>query len=660
MRLPGAIFLFLCGFYLLTMSGHTYSPDEETMLAVTRGLIERRDVAVVVEDGAPIAALRPGRDGGRYSPYGVLPSLLAVPLHLLGSLVAPAGPPADYATRFAVTALNAPLTAATAALLAWWALRLGATRAWATALALLYGLATLAWPYARTFFSEPLAALLILAAAERADAARRLPPGAPARLWALFLSGLAIGLVLPTRIAAGVALPVIALYVLWLAWNAEAGPATVTAPAPVVGTTEQTRAVYALRAMVTWASGLLPGLALLVWYNLARFGTPIASGYASEGSLFTTPLLEGLYGLLLSPGKSVFLYAPALLLALPGGLALWRRGARATVVLVSGLFLSHLVLYACWGEWHGGGVWGPRFLLPVVAPLMALAAGVGTVGAARWRLAAATLLGLAGLAGNLGGVLFNFSTYVVLTPLAERVYTLNGSPLVAHWRLLSERWSRYGAAPPACWLGDGLYASEDPAGAPLPRRTGATGMLRCAIPRGARLNLTLDDRRPPTAPASALGLLLNKQSLGHLPEGQQRVYALLLAPGEGRLEIVARPWNPLAVGFSERDDALGPQVVSLSGVTDGTTPVAVVDTAVAPLPLRARPRWAWYYDPPNQHLVDHWIWYLPRSELTGGRVWLVGGLVGGLGVGCVVAGAWLMLRPVLSAVRAAAPSQTLP
>ncbi|MCX7790773.1 MAG: hypothetical protein N2378_09055, partial [Chloroflexaceae bacterium] len=105
MRLPGAIFLLLCGFYLLTMSGHTYSPDEETMLAVTRGLIERRDVAVVVEDGAPVAALRPGRDGGRYSPYGVLPSLLAVPLHLLGNLVAPAGPPADYATRFAVTAL---------------------------------------------------------------------------------------------------------------------------------------------------------------------------------------------------------------------------------------------------------------------------------------------------------------------------------------------------------------------------------------------------------------------------------------------------------------------------------------------------------------------------------------------------------------------------
>ncbi|MCX7792264.1 MAG: hypothetical protein N2378_16645, partial [Chloroflexaceae bacterium] len=528
--------------------------------------------------------------------------------------------------------LNAPLTAATAALLAWWAVQLGATGAWATALALLYGLATLAWPYARTFFSEPLAALLILLAAERADAARRLPAGAPTQRRALFFSGLAGGLVLPTRIAAGVALPVIGLYVLRVAWK---GRAETT----VMGV-KQPSFVWPI---VAWVGGLLPGLGLLLWYNLARFGTPIASGYASEGSLFTTPLLEGLYGLLFSPGKSVFLYAPALLLALPGGLILWRRGARAPVVLAGGLFLSHLLLYACWGEWHGGGVWGPRFLLPVVAPLLALAAGIGTTGATRWRPVAVALLGLAGLAANLGGVLFNFSTYVVLAPLHERVHTLSGSALVAHWRLLGERWSRYGAAPPVCWLGDGLYATEDPAGAPLPRRTGPIGALRCALPRGARLRLTLDDRRPPSAPPSALRLLLNGRSLGSVPEGQQRVYILLLAPGPARLKIEARPWNPLAVGFSERDDPLGPQVVSLNGVGKDGAPVVVADTAVAPVPVRPRPRWAWYYDPPNQHLVDHWAWYLPRSELAGGRAWLAGGLVTGLGAGLAVAGARLLV-----------------
>lgn len=96
------------------------------------------------------------------------------------------------------------------------------------------------------------------------------------------------------------------------------------------------------------------------------------------------------------------------------------------------------------------------------------------------------------------------------------------------------------------------------------------------------------------------------------------------------------------MGFSDRDDPLGPQVVRLNGVVEDGAPVAVADTAVAPVPARPRPRWAWYYDPPNQHLVDHWAWYLPRSEFAGSRAWLWGGLVTGLGAGLVGSGARLL------------------
>jgi len=226
MRLPMAVFLILSGFYLLTMSGHTYSSDEETMLAVTRGLIERGDVAIVVEDGAPVSALRPGRDGRVYSPYGVLPSLLAIPLHLLGTLIAPSGLQADYASRFTTTMLNCLLTAATCAILVQWTQQLGATGKWALTLAFLYGLATFAWTYARTFFSEPLAALLILGATERAWSAFRVnSPGAQQKT--LFVSGLLAGLLPATRIAAAIALPVIGLYVLWetlKTWSAKHEP----------------------------------------------------------------------------------------------------------------------------------------------------------------------------------------------------------------------------------------------------------------------------------------------------------------------------------------------------------------------------------------------------------------------------------------------------
>lgn len=660
---PLAVFLLLCGIYLLTISGHTYSADEETMLAVTRSLLARGSVAIEAPADAPLAALRPGVEGGRYSPYGILPSLLALPLHALGGLASPLGAPAaDYASRFAVTALNGPLTAATAALLAAWALRLGAARGWAVALALLYGLATFAWPYTRTFFSEPLAALLIMLAAERADAAAR--QNDPARRTrALLVAGLACGLLLATRIAAGVAVPVIGLYVLWICWQQRGAGIAPRASSSV------------LRSTFPWLLGLLPGLALVVWYNLARFGTVLATGYASEGALFTTPLAEGLYGLLLSPGKSVLLYAPALLLALPGGVALWRRGERPVVLLALGLFLSHLLLYAQWGEWAGGGVWGPRFLLPVVAPLLLLGAGWGATqdqgqrtkdeaqasgraarGVARitpdklrvsptsvpgpWSLVLG--LGLLGFAGNLGGLLLHPGTYVVTTPADERIYTVQGSPLLAHWRLLGERWGRAGAPAPVCRLGDGLFASESVEGAVLPRRTGGMGELRCVVQGGARVQFALDDRRPPAAPPSELRLLVDGRPIGAPPPGQLRVYSLLLAPGATGLEVAARTWNPLAVGFSERDDELGPQLAALQGRTaDGAT-VAVVDTAVAPLPARPGPRWAWYYDPPNQHLADHWAWHLPRSELAGPAAWLLGALIVVLGGGCLAAGARLM------------------
>ena len=644
MRLPMAVFLILSGFYLLTMSGHTYSSDEETMLAVTRGLIERGDVAVVVEDGAPVSALRPGRDGRVYSPYGILPSLLAIPLHLLGTLIAPSGLQADYASRFTATMLNSLLTAVTCAILVQWTQRLGATDGWALMLAFLYGLATFAWTYARTFFSEPLAALLILGATERAWSAFRVnSPGAQHKT--LFISGLLAGLLPATRIAAAIAIPVIGLYVLWETLKTWSTNQTKSAP-------HQRWQILAhiLSGVLLWIVGVLPSLALAGWYNLVRFGTLLASGYGSEAFQFTTPLAEGLFGLLLSPGKSVFLYAPSLLLTFPGGFALWRRGERTTVLVIAGLFLSHLLLYARWGQWPGGGVWGPRFLLPVVAPVTVLAAGLDILTPMQRlrlrRLIPALVLGGVGFISNLGGVLLNFDTYAVSTPFHTGVYTFSGSPLVGHWRLLIERWAHYSVPPPFCRLGDGLYASEATDNRALPRRTGSSGEVFCTVRRETRITLVLDDRRPDGAPSSQLRLRLNERDQGLLPSGQQRTYHWLVPPGHVHLEIIAQTWNPFETGFSDRNDPLGPAIVALRGQSDDGAALALVDTAVAPLPTLPRPRWAWYYDPPNQHLVDHWLWYLPRSELTVNQALAMGSLVVLTGTISLVIGIRLMLTAI--------------
>jgi hypothetical protein len=446
----------------------------------------------------------------------------------------------------------------------------------------------------------------------------------------LFLSGLLAGLLPATRIAAAIALPVIGLYVLWetlKTWSTKPTDQTKSAPCQ-----RRQMLAYVLSGLIIWIAGLL------------------ASGYGSEAFQFATPLAEGLFGLLLSPGKSVFLYAPPLLLAFPGGFALWRRGERTIVLVIAGLFLSHLLLYARWGQWPGGGVWGPRFLLPVVAPVMVLAAGLGILTPMQRLglrlLTPALVLGGAGFVGNLGGVLLNFDTYAVSTPFHTSVYTFSGSPLVGHWRLLIERWARYSVLPPFCRLGDGLYASESNDNQALPRRTGSSGKVSCVVRRETRITLVLDDRRPDKAPSSQLRLRLNERDQGLLPTGQQRTYHWLIPPGRTRLEIVAQTWNPFETGFSDRNDPLGPAIVALRGQSGDGAALTLVDTAVAPLPTLPRPRWAWYYDPPNQHLVDHWLWYLPRSELTVNQMLAMGGIVVLTGTISLVAGIRLMLAAI--------------
>lgn len=86
-------------------------------------------------------------------------------------------------------------------------------------------------------------------------------------------------------------------------------------------------------------------------------------------------LFEGAWGLVLSPGKSIFLYSP-ILTVLP---IFWHKYNYKKYLpeLISFLVLSATFLYAygqsdLWGLpgkmsliWHGGMSWGPRYLLPL-------------------------------------------------------------------------------------------------------------------------------------------------------------------------------------------------------------------------------------------------------------------------------------------------------
>jgi hypothetical protein len=89
-----------------------------------------------------------------------------------------------------------------------------------------------------------------------------------------------------------------------------------------------------LLKLVGWAVlGFLPGFVVVPAYNHARTGSITGTGYgmAGAGRVFAENPLVGLWGLLFSPGKSVFLYCPPLVAAALACFDLEPAGAGETV-----------------------------------------------------------------------------------------------------------------------------------------------------------------------------------------------------------------------------------------------------------------------------------------------------------------------------------------
>ena len=143
----------LFSIYLLTFSGIYHSSDEISMLAVTDSLARRGawDVELIHWMGQQLSSFGP--DGHLYSRKGIGTTLAALPAYWLALQSASLG------NVQAAMLTNAVVTAATAAVLFLLLRRLRYRRAVALATTLLYGLATMAWPYARYLFSESLAGL---------------------------------------------------------------------------------------------------------------------------------------------------------------------------------------------------------------------------------------------------------------------------------------------------------------------------------------------------------------------------------------------------------------------------------------------------------------------------------------------------------------------
>lgn len=428
--------LLLLAIYLLSTGGQPFISDGEVMLITAMRMVDERTVSL--PEGAAIYPQTVRRaDGVLFSKYGLGQPLAAAPLYAFGRYVLGraigAGAGAFYVGRFLTLLLPALATALSGALLCAWSARLYQSARVGAALALLFGVGTLAWPYSRFFFSEPLfAAGLLLAAL--AIATRR-----------PLIAGLGFGYALLTRVGGLVLLPAFVLY-LWLsasddrqrAMDERSGYRLTSIVSRLSSSARGKRATF-FRQCVWFGLGLAPFALAMAGYNWVRFRSPIERGYANES--FSGNLIEGLYGLLLSPGKSVFLYVP-LLLALPWAIAPFARRWRAEAALIGLLTLATLAQSALWWIWWAGWGWGPRFLVPLmpflVLPLGALLERPG------WRRGLIALLALS-IGVNLLGILVDFNIYINDLTRGdigrERIYLYQPaySPIVAHLRMLDLR-----------------------------------------------------------------------------------------------------------------------------------------------------------------------------------------------------------------------------
>ena len=339
-RLAAAIFATVLCVYVATTGG-SYATDLASY-QVTKNLVQHGSVAMsynILDTEA-----ERGVDGRYYAPVGIGHPIFGVPFYLTARLVQSAWPvqfgkpeSIDKAAVVVGSTLAAALCAPAVFLFAW---RLTGHVPGALFAAFSLAFGTVLWPYSKFGFNAPLAtACLVWSAYWTWRGVRE------GHRHVVVLGGGMLGCALLTRHEMAIAAVPLAAWITFVSRG-------------------RTRDMAGRLA----AFGMPVGIAVAIWmsYNFARFGHPLDTGLLRDPNVrFDTPLLVGMLGLLASPGRSLFLYAPVTLAGV-GGLFVLARRDRESAWLFGGMVIVFLLLIAKMHQWDGGESYGPRYLVPVL------------------------------------------------------------------------------------------------------------------------------------------------------------------------------------------------------------------------------------------------------------------------------------------------------
>lgn len=382
-----ALFALLFALYTLTNAGRFHVIDEAGIFAVIESLALRSQVNINAiawtqwANGPGEALGAFGELGNVYSKEGPGPAFAAVPWYLL--LRGFALLDMQIGLLQGTLLWNGLVTAATALLLWNTAVRLGYAQAVGCALGVLFGTATIAWPYANMLFGEPLSAFALLLCFWGLLAWRKV-----GRNRFAFMGGIGAGLAIATVTAHA---SIVAAFAVLALVNMVRHGVPVPAYArrtPDGGLDEDDGSLATVRfgtQVGLFVAPIMLAILFVFLYNAVRFGSGFEAGsdfISGEG--YTTPLLEGAWGLLVSPYRGVLWHTPFFLLSLLGLPWFFRRHRlEATSILAGSVLL--IGTYSMWWMWWGGFAWGPRFLVPftplwVLLSAPVLAASLGRVG----------------------------------------------------------------------------------------------------------------------------------------------------------------------------------------------------------------------------------------------------------------------------------------
>ncbi len=424
--------------YIYCAGGHLYSTDDDFRLRATKAILENGNVILYMhDDGYPV-----------HCKYGITHLIMAIPLYLAGKgfySIIPTG--FDWATIF-TTSLMQFTSAAACGIMFLTCLQLGYSRWVSLATALIMAFATITWPYSKHYFTEPLTATLMLASLWQLLRFKNRQKAS-----GLLFSGLLLGLAgLNSPQVFMLVVPVMGIYVLYLLYPRPDG-----------------RCQNWSQFTVLLLFYCIPlGLCLLaqLGYNYLRYDTPFATGYAGDRGYpsliydgspgWSLAWWVGLEGYLFTPGKSVFLYSPVLVLSAVALNQFYKRNRHEAVLLIF-IALLWMIFYTKWWAWHGDAAWGPRYTVPLTMLwFIPLAEAISWWPRRGWGFRL-TVIGLVmfGVVVQMAGIAIPFGDYFAqeVNPNSyEEQYLLHYvphfSPILGHWEMILK-----GARLDFLWLG---------------------------------------------------------------------------------------------------------------------------------------------------------------------------------------------------------------